>query len=126
MDCRTRAGGGSAEYLFAGFFAPVDNPPTLNTGKAGQAIPVKFSLGDNYGLDIFAAGSPSSQQVACASGLPVDEIEETVSAGNSELSYSGGTYTYVWKTQKGWSGQCRQLTFTLNDGTTHTALFRFK
>jgi hypothetical protein len=27
-----------------GFYAPVDNPPTVNKAKAGQTIPVKFSL----------------------------------------------------------------------------------
>jgi Tol biopolymer transport system component len=32
-------------YQFAGFFAPVDNLPTINSAKAGSAIPVKFSLG---------------------------------------------------------------------------------
>ena len=32
-------------FNFTGFFPPVDNPPTINTVKAGSAIPVKFSLG---------------------------------------------------------------------------------
>jgi len=41
---------------FSGFFQPVDNLPTLNLVKAGSAIPVKFSLGGNKALSIFAAG----------------------------------------------------------------------
>jgi streptogramin lyase len=34
-------------FLFSGFFQPVDNPPTLNSTKAGSAVPVKFSLNGN-------------------------------------------------------------------------------
>ena len=35
-------------------------------------------------------------------------------------------YTYVWKTIKAWSGQCRKLTVGLDDYTTHTADFKLK
>ena len=58
-------------YNFTGFFAPIDNPPALNEMKAGQAAPVKFSLGGNQGLNIFAAGSPSSVQISCSSSDPI-------------------------------------------------------
>jgi hypothetical protein len=39
---------------------------------------------------------------------------------------STNRYTYVWKTDKSWSGTCRQLAVTLSDGTTHVAGFKFK
>jgi hypothetical protein len=29
-------------YAWNGFFQPMDNPPTVNTVKAGSAVPVKF------------------------------------------------------------------------------------
>ena len=74
-------------YNFTGFFAPIDNPPVFNEMKAGQAAPVKFSLGGNQGLNIFAAGSPSSVQISCASGDPIADVEETETAGQSSLSY---------------------------------------
>jgi len=114
-------------YNFNGFFQPVDNLPVLNVVKAGQAIPIKFSLSGDQGLSIFAPGSPSSQQVVCNSGDPVDIIEQTVTAGSSSLSYdpTTDTYTYVWKTDKLWANTCRQLTVTLIDGTTHIADFNF-
>ncbi len=118
----------SVQYPFTGFFQPVDNLPTVNSVKAGQSIPVKFSLGGNFGLSILAAGSPTSQlSSACTSGAVVDDIE-TVSAGGSSLTYDAATdqYTYVWKTQKTWAGQCRQLNVTLTDGTVHTAVFTLK
>lgn len=115
-------------YAFTGFFQPVDNLPFVNSVKAGQAIPVKFSLGGNQGLNIFEPGYPKSQQIACDSTAPVDGIEETVTAGSSSLSYdaSTDTYTYVWKTEKPWANTCRQLVVKLNDGTFHRANFKFK
>jgi hypothetical protein len=51
-------------YVFAGFFPPVDNAPTVNTTRAGGAVPVAFSLGRDAGLGIFAANSPSSRTVS--------------------------------------------------------------
>jgi len=95
--------------------------------KAGSAIPVKFSLGGDQGLNIFEAGYPKSQTMVCDSTAPVDGIEETVTTGLSGLSYdaSTNTYTYVWKTEKEWAGSCRQLVVKLNDGTFHRANFKF-
>ena len=114
-------------YNFSGFFPPVDNLPTMNTVKAGQGIPVKFSLGGDQGLDIFAAGYPISQQIVCDGATSQDAIEETVAVGSSSLSYDAAsdTYTYLWKTNKAWVGTCRQLNVKLNDGTEHKANFKF-
>ena len=119
-------------YDFAGFYAPVDNLPTFNKAKAGSAIPVKFSLGGDQSLDVFArnatgtATSPTSGPVACDSTAEIDPIETTASAGSSGLSYDAAsdTYTYVWKTHKGWTG-CRQLVVEFDDGTVERANFRF-
>jgi hypothetical protein len=115
-------------YNFTGFFAPIDNPPALNEMKAGQAAPVKFSLGGNQGLNIFAAGSPNSVQISCSTSDPVAPVEETETAGSSSLSYDAASdrYKYVWKTESSWKNTCRQLTITLRDGTVHTAKFKFK
>ena len=115
-------------YDFSGFFAPVGNPPTLNVTNAGAAVPVKFGLDGDHGLDILEAGYPKSQVIACDSSVPLDVVEETVTAGSSSLSY-GATlerYTYVWKTSKTWAGTCRQLVVKLTDGTSHHATFAFK
>ena len=115
-------------YDFTGFFSPVSNLPTLNSVNAGRAIPVKFSLSGNKGLGIFPAGTPESQQITCDTNAPVSNLEDTVTAGGSSLSYDAGSdqYNYVWKTNSAWAGTCRQLVVTLNDGTTHTAIFKFK
>jgi hypothetical protein len=114
-------------FPFQGFFAPVENPPIVNTVKAGQAIPVKFSLGDDRGLAIFAADSLISQSVSCAGFSGSDLIEETVSTVVSSLQYDLKTniYIYVWKTDKNWANTCRILRFTLTDDSVHEAFFQF-
>jgi hypothetical protein len=114
-------------FNFSGFFRPVDNDGVINTVKAGQSIPVKFSLSGDQGLSIFAANSPSSQKVACDAGAPLDALEETATAGSSGLSYDASIdqYNYVWKSDKAWAGTCRKLSVTLIDGTVHTANFKF-
>ena len=115
-------------YDFAGFFPPVDNTPVFNMVKAGSAIPVKFSLGGDQGLGIFATGYPKSQPIPCDASATYDGIEETVTAGSSSLSYDATTdrYHYVWKTDKAWANTCRQLVVKLIDGTIHQANFTFK
>jgi hypothetical protein len=115
-----------AGYTFTGFFAPVDMA-ALNGVKAGRAIPIKFSLGGDYGLDIMADGYPASTTIACDNSAPTGTIEETVSAGSSSLSYDPDSdqYTYVWKTNKGWANSCRVLTIMLDDGSVHQASFKF-
>ncbi len=114
-------------YTFTGFFEPVNNLPTLNVVKAGQAVPVKFSLGGDKGLNILAAGYPISTRIACDTSEPQDQIEQTVTAGSSSLSYdpATGTYSYVWKTEKGWSNSCRQLAVRFSDGSYQYVNFKF-
>jgi hypothetical protein len=114
-------------YEFDGFYAPIDNG-VPNTLTAGRAIPVKFSLGGDRGLDIFADGSPSVQSLACADLEDGDLIEETVAAGQSGLEYDAATdtYTYVWKTDRAWSDTCRRLVLEFVDGTVVTAVFSFQ
>lgn len=117
----------TVSFAFNGFFRPIDNLPVVNKVKAGQSIPVKFSLGGDMGLNIFAAGYPKSVVQSCSSGAATDDIEETVTAGGSSLSYDPltGQYNYVWKTDKGWAGQCRQLIVKFADGNTQVANFNF-
>jgi len=115
-------------YNFSGFFQPVDNTPTLNVAKAGGAIPVKFSLGGDQGLDIFRPGYPRVTTVSCNTGAPTDAIETTVTAGGNSLQYdpTAGQYTYVWKTSSNGAGTCVQFDLGLNDGSTHTFLLQLK
>jgi alpha-tubulin suppressor-like RCC1 family protein len=112
-------------YAFSGFFQPVDSLPVVNVANAGRSIPVKFSLGGNQGLNIFAAGYPKVELQTCTSA-PVDALEAY--ADGSGLSYDPQSqqYNYVWKTQKAWAGKCGRLKMLLVDGTPHEAEFKFK
>jgi hypothetical protein len=112
-------------FSFAGFLSPVSNT-TSNTVKAGSAVPIKFSLGLNAGLGIFAGGYPLVTPTGCPSS-PSTTTLTTVTANASGLQYdaTSNQYTYVWKTPSGLTG-CRQLVVKLADGSTHTALFTFK
>jgi hypothetical protein len=123
------------DYNWNGFFSPIDNLDkdghyVLNSVKAGSSVPVKFSLKGNQGLNIFATATdgtkyPKSSVIACDPTAEVDAIESTVTAGQSTLQYDASLdqYTYVWKTEKTWTG-CRQLEVKLTDGTSHRASFK--
>lgn len=115
-------------WTFVGFFSPVDRQPTVNVVKAGSAVPVKFSLSGDQGLDIMQAGSPTSRQVDCDASDPLDAIEQTANTANAGVTYDAvtDTYTYVWTTDRAWGGQCRELTLRTRDGGVRKASFRLR
>ena len=135
-----KVGHGSAEdsctysvvYNFSGFFQPIDNLDAngnyiLNKAKAGSTVPVKFSLGGDQGLNIFAAGYPQvSAPFACGAST-ADQVEEYSTATTSGLKYDpvANQYIYNMKSDAKWAGSCRQLIVKLADGTTHRANFNF-
>jgi len=115
-------------YDFRGFLGQVDNQPVLNIAIAGKVIPVKFSLVGNKGLDIFAAGSPTVEKVFCPITATKNVVEKYVTLATPALSYNAAKdkYKFTWQTEAAWAGTCQLFTIELNDGTTHTALFKFK
>jgi len=128
-------------YAWSQFLQPIDAAPNNSNGKdstviagtvfnkvkAGSAIPVKFTLGGDQGLSIFAVGSPSAAPVSCAGSGIYDTIEETSTATTSGLKYdaTAGQYNYTWKTVTSWAGTCQRLTVKLADGSSHYAFFQF-
>jgi type 1 glutamine amidotransferase len=107
---------------FTGFFAPVNNMPSMNSSKAGSAIPLKFTITGYNGNQVLKTGSPSSMPIQCTGG----SAEMGPAAGNvGTLQRTGNSYMYVWKTNASWAGSCRKFVLTLADGSTHKALFRF-
>ena len=74
------------------------------------------------------SGSPVAVRHGCDTSGGTDGIEQTVTAGASDLTYEPGSdrYQYVWKTSKAWAGQCRTFRMTLVDGSVHEAEFRFR
>lgn len=114
-------------FDFGGFQPPV-NSDVPNLASAGSAIPVRFSLDGDRGLEIFAAGSPSVRLLSCSTLADGEEVEETITAGESSLRYNASTdtYTYVWKTSRAWGDSCRRLVLDFVDGSQASAVFDFR
>lgn len=114
----------AVEFDFDGFFSPV-SMDAGNIAKPGQAIPVKFSLGGDQGLDVVTS---ARFVIEGTDSTPEGELIPTTTAGGSGLSYdaSSDTYTYVWKTSKSWSLKTGSFVLELSDGTTHSFDVTFK
>lgn len=114
---------GTLDYTLTGPSAPVDPLPAVNSARAGSAIPVKFGLGGDRGLDVFADGYPVLR-AGSSCGTTTDEVEQTVSAPASALRYDAAarSYVYVWKTDRARTG-CTDLVLRFRDGSELRAAF---
>jgi hypothetical protein len=113
------------QFPFSGFFSPVKAAPALNAAKAGQTIPVKFSLDGSRGLDIFAQ-APVVTPVACSDLAPSGATVAVAAVGKLRYDAASDQYIYTWHTDKAWTGGCAKLSFLLVDGTPHAAYFDFR
>ena len=114
--------------MASGFFLPKTlNPPDVNVVRAGDEFKLKFSLGGDQGLNVFAPGYPASAAHTCGDAGAIDASQPTTPAGKG-LTYDKkqGVYTYAWRTEKAWKGTCRTFVVKLADGTYSYAEFRFK
>lgn len=125
----TQASGWATEVVWPknGFEAPISNPPTVNTRKAGSVVPVRFSLGGYHGLDVIAAGFPVSSLIDCSANPTLTTGTQISMPGRDALTYNSftGVYELRWSTLKAWKGTCRQLVVKFADGTYLRANFRF-
>ncbi|PWU21016.1 MAG: hypothetical protein C5B48_11775, partial [Candidatus Rokuibacteriota bacterium] len=115
-------------YDFLGFLAPIDNPPTLNTGSAGKTYPVKFELISPTGASLGSADLIKEvrfKSVTCGSfsNDPTDAIETTATGGTS-LRFDGTQWIYNWATPS--TRGCYVLYVLLSDGSTRQANFQLK
>ncbi|WP_189009007.1 PxKF domain-containing protein [Deinococcus malanensis] len=116
----------ATRFNFTGFLPPVTNLPGLTTRQPGAALPVKFRLGGNQGLNILAAGYPRVISVPCHAPLAGGGAEASAeSAAGLTYDAMSATYTYVWKTSKSAKG-CDRFVLRLIDDSVHQFVVRYR
>ncbi len=110
-------------FDFAGFFAPLASFPTFSEQKAGQEVPVRFSLDGDRGLAVLS-GAPMSWPVDCDDAAATGPAERH--DGALRYNTRQARYTFTWETRKEWANSCRQLTVFFADGTHHSTNVSFE
>ena len=108
-------------YDFRAFFQLA--PAVNQVAATSTAIPLRFTLHGDYGMDVFAPGFPRMAEASCESwqrsGEPV--------ALTGLFTYRPETdrYQFSVRIDPAWRGTCRLVEIGLDDGTVRTAYFAF-
>jgi DNA-binding beta-propeller fold protein YncE len=110
---------------FLGFRGPIDDGTVV---RAGDTLPISFSLGGFHGLDVLADGSPSSVEVDCDDPGAATGGTPARSEGDRGLRFSRwtGNYYFKWQTDKAWAGTCRSFVLTFADGSVQRLTLSFR
>ena len=108
-------------YTFTGFDSPVDSSGSIGGSKAGEPVPLKFSLKGYQGLG--AVTRATWQAVSCADWSALD----APATAQGKLSYSSSSDRYLDAvgTDSSWKGSCRTVDLELADGTHHAVHVHF-
>ncbi len=124
---------------FIGFGAPISNTK-VNPVKAGQAVPLSFSVLTQGGVPVSNLTLCTATITSCPTGSVAIQVYlsacsvdgdfsmgaevPAVASGNSGLqNLGGGNYQFNWKTAKGSTG-CYTIQVNLLDGINHLAVFK--
>ena len=113
------------EYDFSGFRTPVANPPSTNTVKAGQTVPLMWRLTDASGDPVtnLNAARVTAVTLPCSAGETIDRsVEQTQPLQN----LGNGDYRLNWQTPHAYANSCKTMRLDLGEGAFRTALFRFR
>jgi len=108
----------SVRYAFDGFYSPLVAEPASTTFRAGTSVPAKFSLLGDRGPDVLAR--------AAWRPCGVTTNDSTTAFGSFGYNAGPDRYTFMWSTDKAWTGSCKELLLTLRDGTMHAAYVSFR
>ena len=124
----------TVKYDFAGFYAPVDRPNTMNVSKAGQAIPLKWTLterergaGDGSGDGDGKGGGDDVRRW----GRPTTRWRSTPAAPRGSRTSARATTSSTGRRPRRYAGSCKsiELVFAAG-GVSYTegphAFFSFK
>jgi hypothetical protein len=105
-DCTYNVGA----YDFVGFSSPVDNHPTMNSAKAGQAIPLKWRLMNN-GTPVtnLQSVTVTASSLTCSLGSSTDLLEEYASGSSGLQNLGDGYYQFNWKTPTTYVKSCKSV-----------------
>jgi hypothetical protein len=108
-------------YAFTGFDSPVSAGGSIDTAKAGDSVPLKFSLRGNQGLGVVMR--TTWQAVSCVDWSALG----AAATAQAKLSYNAANDRYldVVGTDSSWKGLCRTVDVELADGTHHAVHVRF-
>jgi hypothetical protein len=108
-------------YAFTSFDSPVSAGGSIDDAKAGEAVPLKFSLGGNQGLGVVTR--TTWQPVSCADWTALGD--STAALGKLSYNASSDRYLDVVASDSSWKGSCRTVDLELADGTHHAVHVRF-
>mgnify|MGYP001318995947 CR=1 FL=1 len=120
----------TVNYGWDDFLPPLENPPTVNIGKAGLIYPVKWQLTDANGAfisDLSAIRTPGVYAVQCGSlgGNPTSMLEPS-NRDRAGLRYNRGAkqFIYNWSTPS--KPGCYKLVIKLKGGQSYPVYFNLK
>jgi hypothetical protein len=108
-------------YQFIGFLSPVQNPPSVNTGIAGQSFALKWQL-KSAGVLVSDTNTVASTQFAKVDACtPPPSTTFADTSGQSVLRFDDKNMQFVFNWQTPTQAGLYLFRLTLIDGSTHDA-----